>query len=44
MGALGHSLAFGQLLNVRVHGVLAWLVRRTDYLLQMPGGAGGYAS
>jgi NADH:ubiquinone reductase (H+-translocating) len=37
MGSLGHSRAFGQLLNVRVHGVLAWLVRRTYYLLQMPG-------
>jgi NADH dehydrogenase len=37
MGSLGHSRAFGQLLKVRVHGVVAWLVRRTYYLLQMPG-------
>ena len=37
MGSLGHSQAFGQLLNVRVHGFLAWFVRRTYYLLQMPG-------
>jgi NADH dehydrogenase len=37
MGSLGHSRAFGQLLNVRVHGVVAWFVRRTYYLLQMPG-------
>src|SRR5262249_38049348 len=37
MGSLGHSRAFGQLLKVRVHGILAWLVRRTYYLLQMPG-------
>jgi NADH dehydrogenase len=37
MGSLGHSRAFGQLLNVRVHGILAWFVRRTYYLLQMPG-------
>ncbi len=37
MGSLGHGKAFGQLLNVRVHGVLAWFVRRTYYLLQMPG-------
>jgi NADH:ubiquinone reductase (H+-translocating) len=37
MGSLGHSRAFGQLLNLRVHGVLAWFVRRTYYLLQMPG-------
>ena len=37
MGSLGHSKAFGQLLKVHVRGVLAWLVRRTYYLLQMPG-------
>ena len=37
MGSLGHSKAFGQLLNVRVRGFLAWFVRRTYYLLQMPG-------
>jgi NADH dehydrogenase len=37
MGSLGHSKAFGQLLKLRVHGVLAWFVRRTYYLLQMPG-------
>ena len=37
MGSLGHSKAFGQLLNVRVRGALAWLVRRMYYLLQMPG-------
>jgi NADH dehydrogenase len=37
MGSLGHSKAFGQLLKLRVRGVLAWLVRRTYYLLQMPG-------
>jgi NADH:quinone reductase (non-electrogenic) len=37
MGSLGHSRAFGQLLKIRIHGVLAWFVRRTYYLLQMPG-------
>jgi NADH:ubiquinone reductase (H+-translocating) len=37
MGSLGRSMAFGQLLGVRVRGVLAWLVRRTYYLLQVPG-------
>jgi NADH dehydrogenase len=37
MGSLGHGKAFGQLLKVRVHGVLAWFVRRTYYLFQMPG-------
>jgi NADH dehydrogenase len=37
MGSLGHSRGFGQLLKLRVHGVLAWFVRRTYYLLQMPG-------
>jgi hypothetical protein len=37
LGALGHSEGFGQLLKVRVHGFPAWLLRRTYYLLQMPG-------
>jgi NADH dehydrogenase len=37
MGSLGHSRAFGLLLKVRVHGVVAWFVRRMYYLLQMPG-------
>jgi NADH dehydrogenase len=37
MGSMGHSKAFGQLLKVRIHGPLAWFVRRTYYLLQMPG-------
>jgi NADH dehydrogenase len=37
MGSLGHGKAFGQLLKMRVRGVPAWLVRRTYYLLQMPG-------
>jgi NADH dehydrogenase len=37
MGSLGHSKAFGQLLKLRVRGFLAWFVRRTYYLLQMPG-------
>jgi hypothetical protein len=37
MGSLGHGKAFGQLLKVRVRGLLAWFVRRTYYLLQMPG-------
>jgi NADH dehydrogenase len=39
MGSLGHSRAFGQLLKLRVRGVPAWFVRRTYYLLQMPGWA-----
>jgi NADH dehydrogenase len=37
MGSLGHSKGFGQLLKVRLRGVMAWFVRRTYYLLQMPG-------
>jgi NADH dehydrogenase len=37
MGSLGHGNAFGRLIKLRVRGVLAWLVRRTYYLLQMPG-------
>jgi NADH dehydrogenase len=37
MGSLGHGKAFGQLLKVKVRGILAWFVRRSYYLLQMPG-------
>jgi NADH dehydrogenase len=37
MGSLGHGKGFGQLLKVRVHGFPAWFIRRTYYLLQMPG-------
>ena len=36
MGSLGHNKAFGQLLGVRVRGVLAWIIRRNYYLMQMP--------
>jgi NADH:ubiquinone reductase (H+-translocating) len=37
MGSLGHSRAFGQMLGMRVYGFLAWFMRRTYYLMQMPG-------
>jgi NADH dehydrogenase len=37
MGSLGHGKAFGQMLGMRVRGFPAWFVRRTYYLLQMPG-------
>ncbi len=37
MGSLGHGKGFGQFLKVRVHGFPAWFIRRTYYLLQMPG-------
>jgi NADH dehydrogenase len=37
MGSLGHSRAFGQLLKLQIHGVVAWAVRRTYYLLATPG-------
>jgi NADH dehydrogenase len=37
MGSLGHGKAFGQLLRGRVYGLVAWFVRRTYYLSQMPG-------
>jgi NADH dehydrogenase len=37
MGSLGPGKGFGQLLRVRIHGLPAWLLRRTYYLLQMPG-------
>ncbi len=39
MGSLGHGKAFGQLIKLRIRGVPAWFVRRTYYLLQMPGWA-----
>ena len=37
MGSLGRGKGFAQLLKVRVHGFPAWFIRRTYYLLQMPG-------
>jgi NADH dehydrogenase len=37
MGSLGHGKGFGRLLGVRVRGFPAWFLRRTYYLLQMPG-------
>jgi NADH:ubiquinone reductase (H+-translocating) len=37
MGSLGHGRAFGQMLGVRVRGFPAWFLRRTYYLMQMPG-------
>jgi NADH dehydrogenase len=37
MGSLGHNRGFGKLLGVRVRGLPAWFVRRTYYLMQMPG-------
>ncbi len=37
MGSIGHKKAFGQLLKVKVRGIHAWFIRRTYYLLQMPG-------
>jgi NADH dehydrogenase len=37
MASLGHNRAVARLLAVRLCGVLAWLVRRSYYLLQTPG-------
>jgi NADH dehydrogenase len=37
MGSLGHSKGFATLIKARVRGVPAWFIRRTYYLLQMPG-------
>ncbi|HEX4590779.1 MAG TPA: FAD-dependent oxidoreductase, partial [Gemmataceae bacterium] len=37
MGSLGHAKGFGQVLGMRLRGFPAWWVRRTYYLLQMPG-------
>jgi NADH dehydrogenase len=36
MAALGHSRAVAQVLGVRLRGFLAWWLRRSYYLLQMP--------
>jgi NADH dehydrogenase len=37
MGSLGHGKGFAQLMKMRVRGFFAWFVRRTYYLMQMPG-------
>src|SRR5205085_10133396 len=37
MGSLGHGEGFGKFLEVRVRGFPAWFLRRTYYLLQVPG-------
>jgi NADH dehydrogenase len=37
MGSLGHCTAFGELLGARIRGIPAWFVRRSYYLMQMPG-------
>ena len=37
MGSLGRGRGFGQFLGVRMYGFPAWFIRRTYYLLQMPG-------
>jgi NADH:quinone reductase (non-electrogenic) len=37
MGSLGHSKGFATLIKARVRGFPAWFIRRTYYLLQMPG-------
>jgi NADH dehydrogenase len=37
MGSLGQGKGFGRLLKVRVYGLPAWFIRRTYYMLQMPG-------
>lgn len=36
MASLGHARGVAQILGVRVTGFLAWWVRRTYYLMQMP--------
>jgi NADH dehydrogenase len=36
MAALGHSRAVAQVMGVRITGVVAWWLRRSYYLLQMP--------
>jgi NADH:ubiquinone reductase (H+-translocating) len=39
MGSLGHAKAFGQVLGIRLRDFPAWWMRRTYYLLQLPGWA-----
>jgi NADH dehydrogenase len=36
MASLGHSRAVAQVLGIRLKGFLAWWIRRTYYLFQMP--------
>jgi len=36
MGSLGHFKGFGKVLGVRLHGFIAWWLRRTYYLSVMP--------
>src|SRR5262249_40245950 len=37
MGSLGHSKAFALFIKLRLRGVVAWFMRRSYYLMQMPG-------
>jgi NADH:ubiquinone reductase (H+-translocating) len=37
MGSLGHKKGFAQVLGIGLRGIFAWWIRRTYYLLQMPG-------
>ncbi len=37
MGSLGHYSAVADILGVRISGFFAWFVRRTIYLMKMPG-------
>ena len=37
MGSLGRNRAFGEFFGFRLRGVAAWFMRRTYYLMQMPG-------
>ncbi len=39
MGSLGHKKAFAQVCGIALRGFFAWWIRRTYYLLQMPGWA-----
>jgi len=36
MASLGHSRAVAQVMGIRLRGFLAWWLRRTYYLFQMP--------
>jgi NADH dehydrogenase len=39
MGSLGHYMGFAKFLKLQIHGFPAWFIRRTYYLMQMPGWA-----
>jgi NADH dehydrogenase len=37
MGSLGHHSAVAEIFGLQIHGILAWLLWRTVYLMKLPG-------